>query len=141
MEITIERLEGAPVAAQALEIVERKGRGHPDTVCDALAEELSLALSRYYLKRFGAILHRNVDEVLLRGGASRAAFGGGEGVAPIEIFLAGRACCEVGGVPVPVADGCARVTEVVHARPERSDSLARDLLRGRLRLDRWPLPT
>ncbi len=104
MEITIERLEGAPVDAQPVEIVERKGRGHPDTICDALAEELSLALSRYYLERFDTILHHNVDKVLLRGGASRAAFGGGEVLEPIEIFLAGRACCEVRGVSVPVEE-------------------------------------
>jgi len=30
-----------------VEIVERKGIGHPDTVCDALAEELSRAYSKY----------------------------------------------------------------------------------------------
>jgi S-adenosylmethionine synthetase len=104
MEITIERLEGAPVDAQPVEIVERKGRGHPDTICDALAEELSLALSRYYLERFDTILHHNVDKVLLRGGVSRAAFGGGEVLEPIEIFLAGRASCEVRGVSVPVEE-------------------------------------
>jgi S-adenosylmethionine synthetase len=35
-----------------LKIVERKGLGHPDTICDEIAEEFSLALSRYYLAEF-----------------------------------------------------------------------------------------
>jgi S-adenosylmethionine synthetase len=91
-------------AEQALEVVERKGLGHPDTICDALAEELCLALSRFYLERFGFVLHHNVDKVLLRGGSSRPAFGGGEVTEPIEIYLAGRATSEYRGVRVPIQD-------------------------------------
>ena len=51
------------------EVVERKGLGHPDTICDALAEELSRNLCREYVRRFGSILHHNVDKALLAGGA------------------------------------------------------------------------
>ncbi|MDH3662234.1 MAG: methionine adenosyltransferase [Alphaproteobacteria bacterium] len=90
------------VADAAFEVVERKGLGHPDTICDALAEEVSLGLSRYYLERFGLILHHNVDKALLRGGAARATFNGGEVVEPIEIYLAGRATHHYRGVDVPV---------------------------------------
>ena len=43
------------------EMVERKGTGHPDTICDAASEELSRALSRYYLEHYGRIYHHNVD--------------------------------------------------------------------------------
>ena len=85
-------------------MVERKGVGHPDTICDALAEELSLGLSRFYRERFGAILHHNVDKVLLWGGRAEPAFGGGRVLAPIEIFLAGRATAECRGVRVPIED-------------------------------------
>lgn len=85
-----------------LEIVERKGLGHPDTICDALAETLSRGLSRFYLERFGVLLHHNVDKALLCGGAARPAFGGGQVLAPIEIHLAGRATLEHQGVNVPV---------------------------------------
>lgn len=92
------------IEALPLEIVERKGMGHPDTICDALAEQLSLALSRYYLERFGAILHHNVDKVLLRGGAARAAFGGGQVLEPIDIYFAGRAVHEWRGVRVPIEE-------------------------------------
>lgn len=84
------------------EVVERKGLGHPDTICDALAEHLGLALSRFYLDRVGAIQHHNVDKALLWSGVSRPRFGGGEVLEPLEIFLAGRATLEVGGVRVPV---------------------------------------
>lgn len=85
-----------------VEVVERKGLGHPDTLCDAIAERVCVALCRAYRDRFGAILHHNVDKVLLCGGASRPRFGGGEIVQPIEIYLAGRATAQWRGVCVPV---------------------------------------
>ena len=81
----------ADPALRQAEFVERKGRGHPDTICDAVAEAVSIALSRAYLDRFGRILHHNVDKVLLVGGESRPRFGGGTLVSPIRIVLAGRA--------------------------------------------------
>lgn len=90
--------------AQAVEVVERKGLGHPDTICDALAEDLSLALCRYYRDHFGLILHHNVDKALLWGGESRPAFGGGEIIVPMEIFLAGRATSQYKGVSVPIGE-------------------------------------
>ncbi len=85
-----------------VEVVERKGIGHPDTLCDAIAEEVCVALCRHYLDRFGVILHHNVDKVLLCGGAARPAFGGGELTAPIEIVLAGRAARSWRGEGIPV---------------------------------------
>jgi S-adenosylmethionine synthetase len=81
-------LQAIPVAEPEVEIVEHKGIGHPDTLCDALAERFSATLSAFYLERFGAILHHNVDKALLWGGVSRPRFGGGEVVAPMEIFPA-----------------------------------------------------
>jgi len=85
-----------------VEIVERKGIGHPDTICDALAERLSCSLSAFYLARFGVILHHNVDKALLVGGAAVPEFGGGRVIEPIEIHLAGRAVTRAGDVDVPV---------------------------------------
>ena len=102
MSIEISPLDWPSPAALPIEIVERKGIGHPDTICDALAEALSVALSRFYLDRFGAILHHNVDKALLWGGAARPRFGGGEVLQPIELYLAGRATAEVGGARVPI---------------------------------------
>jgi S-adenosylmethionine synthetase len=91
------------------EFVERKGVGHPDSICDAITEELSLALCRDYLRRFGHILHHNVDKALLWGGVAKPAYGAGQMVRPIELFLAGRATTRVGDDVVPV-DEIARAT-------------------------------
>ena len=102
MNLDISLLEAPSPASLPLEIVERKGLGHPDTICDALTENLSRALSRFYLGRFGAILHHNVDKALLCGGAARPAFGGGEVTEPIDIYLAGRATAQFEGVAIPV---------------------------------------
>jgi S-adenosylmethionine synthetase len=85
-------------------MVERKGRGHPDTICDALAEAFTISLSRIYHRVCGAILHHNVDKVLLVGGASAPRFGGGTVVTPLDIYLAGRATHEVNGVAIAVAE-------------------------------------
>jgi S-adenosylmethionine synthetase len=101
VEILVRALQ-APAAP--VEMVERKGLGHPDTICDALAEEFSLALSRFYLERFGRIQHHNVDKVLLRAGRASPRLGGGSLDAPVEIYLAGRATTGLGGVDVPVED-------------------------------------
>ena len=87
-----------------VEVVERKGIGHPDTICDALAEEVSRALSRTYLERFGRVLHHNVDKALLCGGSAAPRFGGGEITRPIEIILAGRVTRSFRGTDVPVEE-------------------------------------
>lgn len=92
-----------------IEIVERKGLGHPDSICDAVAEEFSLELSRFYLERAGRILHHNVDKVLLAAGLTKPRFGGGVVVEPMRLFLAGRACLAFEGVTTPVADLAERV--------------------------------
>ena len=104
MNLQISLLDAPAVGALPMEVVERKGVGHPDSICDALAEELSRTLSRYYLDHFGLILHHNVDKGLLCGGRARAAFGGGEVLEPIELFLAGRATEQVGGAKVPLQE-------------------------------------
>jgi len=70
-------------------------------MCDALAEELSRSLCPFYLEHFGFVMHHNVDKALLWGGRSEPRFGGGTIIAPIEIFIAGRATCEYKGVKVP----------------------------------------
>jgi len=104
MELIVSALAGAPAGAQPVEVVERKGLGHPDTICDAVAESLSVALSRFYRDRFGMILHHNVDKALLYGGRATPAFGGGAVDEPMELYLSGRATREFRGVAVPVEE-------------------------------------
>jgi len=102
MDLIVSELGGPPIEALPLEMVERKGLGHPDTICDALGEEVSRALSGFYLEHFGRVLHHNVDKVLLCGGAARPAFGAGEIVEPLDIYICGRASRDVRGVRVPI---------------------------------------
>jgi S-adenosylmethionine synthetase len=73
------------------EVIEIKGRGHPDTLSDALAEYLSQCYSQYTREHFGAILRHNFDKVGLLGGKASVAFGSGRMVAPVRILLNGRA--------------------------------------------------
>jgi S-adenosylmethionine synthetase len=102
VEVRIEPLPARGGDTLAFEAVERKGSGHPDSIADAVAESASLALCRYYLARFGRILHHNVDKGLLWGGAAESAFRGGRIIAPMELFIAGRATTAFDGIEVPV---------------------------------------
>jgi S-adenosylmethionine synthetase len=92
-------LEAAAIDPErrSLEVVERKGAGHPDTLCDAAAEAFSRRLCRAYLEASGRVLHHNVDKALLVAGRTRVHFGGGEWLDPITLTLAGRATREYDG--------------------------------------------
>lgn len=74
-----------------IEFVERKGVGHPDTICDRLAEELACQLARDYLQYTGAVRHFNVDKAILAAGAVDIGFGGGVHVKPSKLVLVGKA--------------------------------------------------
>jgi S-adenosylmethionine synthetase len=89
--IRVEPVDGRAVEDQEVEIVERKGLGHPDSICDGIAEHVSQALARTYLDRVGHVLHFNTDETQLVAGTAAPAFGGGEVVEPIYILVVGRA--------------------------------------------------
>lgn len=102
-EVYVTTTSEPPAAERPIEVVERKGLGHPDTLCDSLAEAACVALCRFYLEHCGTILHHNVDKVLLVGGQSTARFGGGQIDEPIQIYLAGRAAMEHDGKTLPIA--------------------------------------
>ncbi len=102
--ISLEALGGRPVAERRIEVVERKGLGHPDTICDSVAEAASVALSRLYMERAGIIAHYNVDKALLVAGQCAKRFGGGEVTRPMELIIGDRATDELGGQTLPVAD-------------------------------------
>lgn len=88
----------------AVTIVERKGLGHPDTLADHLAEELSRAYSRYTVERFGAVLHHNFDKLALLGGASEVRYGAGRMTSPVKVLVNGRAAPACGGERIPVEE-------------------------------------
>lgn len=96
------QIQQDPVEKRDTELVERKGLGHPDSICDGIAESISRELSREYRERFGHVLHHNTDEVQLVAGNSKPEYGGGELVKPIHILLTGRATREFDGEKIPV---------------------------------------
>ncbi len=100
--IKVSYLGNAPLEEQAVEYVERKGKGHPDTLIDGIVERASIELSRAYLEKTGQILHHNVDKGLIVGGESTATFGSGRITKPIEVIVAGRATKSLGSVTIPV---------------------------------------
>jgi S-adenosylmethionine synthetase len=69
-----------------VEIVERKGIGHPDTIADRLAEVLAARLEETYQDEFGVIQHYNVDKVLVAAGEVK----GGKNTKPVAIIFAGQ---------------------------------------------------
>jgi len=89
--IQVGELDRQAVEDQQVEIVERKGIGHPDSISDGIAESVSRALSQLYLDRVGKVLHYNTDETQIAAGRAAPAYGGGEVIEPIYILLVGRA--------------------------------------------------
>lgn len=102
--IKVEKLEAVPIEQQAIELVERKGIGHPDYICDACCEAASQALSAYYIKYFGSVLHHNLDKGLLIAGKAQPKFGGGKILEPIKLIIAGRATDSVEAKKIPVRE-------------------------------------
>ena len=102
--IVVEAFKGKSVTGQRVEIVERKGKGHPDFMCDALMEAVSIALCREYKKTFGTILHHNIDKGLLAAGRTVIEFGGGKLIKPMELIIGDRATFSAGGRKIPVRE-------------------------------------
>jgi S-adenosylmethionine synthetase len=91
-----------PLENQPIEIVERKGVGHPDSMCDAIMDQVSVELSKAYLKEFGAILHHNTDKSLLVAGDVECRFKGGVVNEPMLLIFGDRATFEANGKTIPV---------------------------------------
>lgn len=104
METRIQEARGPTTAESEVEIVERKGLGHPDTICDAVMERVSCELARAYLHQFGRIPHYNCDKGLLLAGQVELRLGGGRVVEPMRFILGDRATRTLGGKSVDVAE-------------------------------------
>jgi len=89
--IEVETYKGTAVTEHRVEIVERKGRGHPDFMCDSIMEAVSIALCREYTKTFGTILHHNIDKGLLAAGKTLKTFGRGRLTKRMELIIGDRA--------------------------------------------------
>ncbi len=102
--IVVETYKGKSVTQHRVEIVERKGTGHPDQICDSVMEAISIALSQEYIREFGTILHHNIDKGLLAAGRVEKRFAGGRVIRPMELTIGDRATFRSAGKDIPVGD-------------------------------------
>ncbi|MEM3536653.1 MAG: methionine adenosyltransferase [Candidatus Bathyarchaeia archaeon] len=102
--IIVEDLKQTPLEKQRVEIVERKGLGHPDYICDAVTDHISIRLSKEYLEKAGEILHHNVDKALLVAGEAEPRFGGGIVKQPMLFVFGDRATSEFNNTRIDVGE-------------------------------------
>lgn len=102
--IVVDYSKHTPIEQQKVEIVERKGLGHPDSICDAIMDNVSVRLCKEYLEKVGSILHHNADKSLLVAGDVELRFGGGNVKEPMLLILGDRATSEANGVTIPVEE-------------------------------------
>lgn len=100
--IVIEKGSYVPAPQREVELIERKGLGHPDSIIDGIMEEISREVSKEYIKQFGKVLHHNVDKGQVCGGGTKVEFGGGLFEKPIYILLSGRATTHAEDKEIPV---------------------------------------
>ena len=106
--VYVNKLGRIALEDQPLEIVERKGLGHPDTICDSVMNQISVDLSKEYINKFGVVLHHNVDKSLLAAGIATPAFKGGKILEPMRFVFGDRATFKVGDEEIPVDEIAAK---------------------------------
>ncbi|MBR9678850.1 MAG: hypothetical protein GON13_01110 [Nanoarchaeota archaeon] len=88
------------------EIAELKGKGHPDTLSDALASRISIDYAKWWMNELGVgveqVPHHNFDKILLAGGEVNIKWGGGEVIKPFNTILAGNATIKQGNIEIPL---------------------------------------
>lgn len=102
--ITVELASSVPVEQQEIELVERKGIAHPDTMCDSIMETTCIALCKEYTERFGRILHHNIDKGMLVAGKTLPQPGGGKVIEPMKVIFGDRATYTHDGMVIPVGE-------------------------------------
>jgi S-adenosylmethionine synthetase len=109
--ILVDHSKHTPVEQQRVEIVERKGLGHPDSICDAVMDKVSVRLCREYLEKVGSILHHNADKSLLVAGDVEPNFGGGKVKEPMLLILGDRAANKADNISIPVKELAIQATK------------------------------
>lgn len=100
--ITVTQATDPWIEDRPVEIVERKGAGHPDSLCDGIAEAISREYTRWCQEYLGAPAHHNFDKVQLVAGAVSVGFGRGQMLRPMRIQIAGRGTTTVEGRAIPL---------------------------------------
>jgi S-adenosylmethionine synthetase len=99
----LQRATGPKTSELEVEIVERKGLGHPDTLCDSIMEQVAQTFARMYLERTGAVRHFNCDKAFLVAGNVNHRWGGGSVVEPMRLIMGDRAAMVWKGESLDVA--------------------------------------
>jgi S-adenosylmethionine synthetase len=99
LETAARKIEDVPV-----EVVERKGKGHPDTLADRFAEKFVTEYVAWSRKAIGEQVNHWVDKCVLIGGESRNEFGASHMISPIRAMVIGKATRQVGDLTIPLAD-------------------------------------
>ena len=102
--IVVTEATGPSIEDIPVEIVERKGIGHPDSLCDGIAERISVEYTRWCQEHLDVLLHHNFDKVQLVAGEVELGYGGGEITKPILIQIAGRGVPSWKGQAIPLDD-------------------------------------
>ena len=100
----METTKATPTFKKQFEIVERKGIGHPDTICDLVMDKVSIELSKLYLKETGIIQHHNLDKTMLVAGQTENRFGGGSVLKPMKLIMGDRVTILSDDHRVPIGD-------------------------------------
>ncbi len=103
-QVRIEAIASGSHPQFPFEYVERKGIGHPDTICDGVMEAMAVALAQEYLRSAGRVLHFNVDKGLLVAGQTDPRFGGGRVLEPMRLYVGDRATRSFDGTVIPVGE-------------------------------------
>ena len=102
MKLHIRRFQRPQGPQLPFEVVERKGAGHPDSLCDSIAETISNEYTAYCYERFGRPAHHWFDKVMLLGGSAELDYGHGRIVDPYTVVVAGKAVTDVGTTRIPL---------------------------------------
>jgi S-adenosylmethionine synthetase len=102
--IVVTEATGQFIEDVTVEIVERKGIGHPDSLCDGMAERISVEYTRWCQENLGVLLHHNFDKVQLVAGEVEVGYGCGAMLTPIRVQIAGRGTPVFQGRKVPMDD-------------------------------------
>jgi S-adenosylmethionine synthetase len=94
--INIEPIRTTNVEDDSVEIVERKGFGHPDTIINSLVDSISVEYFKHWKQ------HHNFDKATLFAGVTEPAFGGGKIIKPPTICLGDRATTNIDGKKVDI---------------------------------------
>ena len=85
-----------------IEVVERKGIGHPDTLADKLAEECSRVYASYCYNKYGVILHYNFDKLYIGAGLFKYDNSKIKKYSNIVVNLNGRASNTINGEKIDI---------------------------------------